>query len=211
MYLCVYLPEELDLVEKSGPWTEQFHWGLSDTLKFRPECRPAEWKLLQWVALDREVGESFPTDGRLYVFSALRPAPPPEGSLHLTAVQADWLDACVVGLVVVVGLVLVPLGAGRRVFVAGLFAIALVVCAVFYPILIWQVCDGVLAGAVVIVLVVWVVWYFVWTRPRAIAARRAAQPPPGPPSEAGEETSPAESSDEQQPKASGDEGGQADA
>ena len=193
MYLCVYLPHELDLVDKDGPWTEEFSWGLSETLDFRPIARPREVSLLRWVAPNQDPNESFPTDGRLYLFSALRPAPPPDGSLQLVTVDRDWLNACVIGAVVLVGLLLVPFGAGKRVFVIGVCAIALVICAVFYPILLWQMCDGVLASACAIVLVVWTVRYFVWTYPRALAKRRAVkpqQPPPGPPAGTGGSSSP---------------------
>ncbi|HUT95507.1 MAG TPA: hypothetical protein VMY37_38990 [Thermoguttaceae bacterium] len=183
MYLCVYLPEELDLVDKEGPWTEQFHWGLSDTLNFRPIADPNDYRLLNWVAPGEDLGESFPTDGRLYVFSSLRPAPPPDGSLRLVAVSAGWLTTCVIGAVALVGLLLVPCRAGWRVLVVGAFVVALVICGAFYPILLWQICDGALASACSIVLVVWGVWHLVWTRPRAIArrgAREVDRPPPGP-------------------------------
>jgi hypothetical protein len=183
MYLCVYIPEKLDLVKKEGPWTEHFRWGLSDTLDFRPVARPNDRQLLDWVAPKQNPGESFPTDGRLYVFSALRPAPPPDGSLRLVTVDADWLSLCVIGAVVLVGLVLVPCRAGKRVLVVGAFVVASVICGVFYPILMWQVCDRPTAAACLVVLVVWAVWYLVWTRPRAIArrgARPSDQPPPGP-------------------------------
>ena len=183
MYLCVYVPEELDLVDKEGPWTEQFHWGLSDTLNFRPIADPNDYRLLNWVAPGEDLGESFPTDGRLYVFSTLRPAPPPDGSLRLVAVSAGWLTTCVIGAVALVGLLLVPCRAGWRVLVVGAIVVALVICGAFYPILLWQICDGALASACSIVLVVWGGWHLVWTRPRAIArrgARGADRPPPGP-------------------------------
>lgn len=183
MYLCVYVPEELDLVDKEGPWTERFHWGLNDTLNFRPIADPNDDRLLDWVAAGVDLGESFPTDGRLYVFSALRPAPPPQGSLRLATVAADWLSTCVIGAVALMGLLLVPCRAGRRVLVVGAMVVALVICGVFYPILLWQVCDGALAAACSIVLVVWAVWHLVWTRPRAIArrgGRKPDRPPPGP-------------------------------
>jgi hypothetical protein len=131
------------------------------------------------------LSESFPIDGRLYVFSALRPAPPPEGSLHLVARDADWLSACVIGLVVIAGLILIPFGGGKRVLVVGVLVIGLVILGVFNPILARQMCDGALASACLIVLVLWVVWYFVWTLPRARARRRAGEAgsPPGPATE----------------------------
>jgi len=185
MYLCVYVPEELDLVDREGPWTERFRWGLNATLNFRPIADPNDRQLLDWVADGTDLGESFPTDGRLYVFSALRPAPPPDGSLRLATVGADWLATCVMGAVALVGLLLLPCRAGRRVLVVGAIVVALVICGVFYPVFLWQVCDGALAAACSIVLVVWAVWYLIWTRPRAIARRSARQadrpPPPAPP------------------------------
>ena len=181
MYLCVYVPEELDLVDREGAWTERFRWGLNDSLNFRPVADPNDAQLLHWVADGTDLGESFPTDGRLYVFSALRPAPPPEGSLRLATVGADWLATCVIGAVALVGLLLLPCRAGRRVLVVGALVVAVVVCGVFYPIFLRQVCDGALVAACSVVLVVWCVWHLVWTRPRAIrrrASREADRPPP---------------------------------
>ncbi len=182
VYFCVYLPEELDLVGKRGPWTDHFRWDLSETLDFQPRAEPNDRELLRWVAPERNLSESFRTDGRLYVFSALRPAPPPEGSLYLVARDADWLSACVIGLAVILGVILIPFGAGRRVLVVGVLVIGMVVLGVFNPILARQVCDGALLSACLIVLVVWVVWYFVWTLPRARARQKAGEagPPPGP-------------------------------
>ena len=176
MYLCVYLPDELDLLKKEGPWTEQFSLG--------QDYEPSDWELLNWVSPDLDLNESFPIDGRLYVFSALRPEAPPDGSLYLATCDSNWLSTCVLGGVALIGLVLLPLGIGKRVFVIGLLAIGLVVCGVFNPILVQQICNGAMQAAVAVVLIVWLIWYFVWTRPRTVAGRRSTdgdQPPPGTP------------------------------
>jgi hypothetical protein len=194
-YLCVYLPEERDLVAKRGPWTAQYRWSLSDTLDFRPVSRPNDLELLRWVAPEEDLTESFLREGRLagrlYVFSSLRPAPPPEGTLRLLAVDAGWLSTCVIGLIVVAGIILVPFGAGKRVLVAGVLAVGLIVLGVVNPILVRQICDGAMLSACLIVLVVWAVWYLVWTLPRAVARRGAGGGgPPGPASEPATPNSP---------------------
>ncbi len=182
VYLAAYLPEELDLVDVEGPWTERFSWGLGPKLDFRPVARPHERELLHWVTKGEGLGESFPTDGRLYLFSSLRPAAPPEGSLRLVTVSADWLSLCVLGCVAIVGLALLSCGARTRVLVVGAFVVAGVVVAVFQPILLRQVCDGAAGAACLAVLAVWAVWYLVWTRPRAKARRGDGSdlPPPAP-------------------------------
>jgi hypothetical protein len=201
MYVCVYLPQELDLIHKRGPWSEQFGWWLSDTLQFEPVCRPDDQQLLGWVAPDQDLSESFPTDGRLYVFSALRPAAPPQGSLRLTLVTATRLSLWVIVLLVLAGVLATPLSAGRRVLAVGALVVAFVLCGVFFPLVIWQICDGLLAAAVVLVAVIWTAWYVVYTLPRVRARRRAARPqqpppgvppgaPPGPPSRPGGEAPP---------------------
>lgn len=234
VYLAVYLPEEQNLVGTDGPWTEEFSWRLDDWLNWMPRASQSEAELLGWVSQPIALDQSFPTDGQLYLFSALGPADPPAGSLRLSAVHEDVLSLAVVLLVLVGGVALLPAGAGLRAFMVGLLVIALVACGVFYPILAHQLLDGVLAAAVLIVLVVWTVWYFVWTRPRRRPPRGEVAPPPpvaAPPrpepekseeaiiaervSEQGEEQPPGtdESAErsEDDPKDRGEKGGQTDA
>ncbi len=172
VYLAVYVPQERLVLARLGPWTEEFTWE-ADGLGWRPVCHLAENQLLEWVS--RGTGQQaanlfFPTDGRMYLFSTLRPREPEVGALYLTTVRSEGLHAAVMGILGVAGLVLIPAGARRRVTAVALVALGLLVCGVFAPILARQVMFGV-AWAAAAVAVVWAA-AFVWSRrrPSGVAA-----------------------------------------
>jgi hypothetical protein len=175
VYLCVYLPRERALVERSGPWTDEFDWQADDNLTWQPSNRRSEEDLLNWVR--QEVAPSeFPTDGRLYVFSTLHPS----GPLRVSAWDRDWLRGIVVALLLLGGVLLLPAGAGVRIFWLALLVVLLVFLGIFWPVFAWQVLSGVFWAAVVLVLAVWTAWYFAQTVPPAWRARRD-RPPKWPP------------------------------
>jgi hypothetical protein len=176
VYLCVYLPEELDLVEKIGPWTVQFGWDLDSKGSFRPgrgtyHEYPDEASLLEWVAPNVELPETFPTDGRLYVFTALRPGSPTDAALGLMTIRRTWLNLIFCGVVLLVGAVLLPMHPKWKLFGAGSAAIILIVMGIFYPILTWHVCDAPLAGAIAVVLIVWLLRFVFGTLARVTQAK----------------------------------------
>ncbi|NUQ63982.1 MAG: hypothetical protein HUU20_16005 [Pirellulales bacterium] len=166
VYLCVYLPEEWAILERKGPWTEEFRWRLDDNFTWKPASRLSDQELVAWVCERLDVADSFPTDGRCYVFSTLSPLPPPAGDLQLRWIEEDWLNAIVFAAVVLLGIFLIPAGAGVRGLALGALVIAAVALGVFYPILAWQMLDGVLAAGLLVVLVLWILVYFLWTRRR---------------------------------------------
>jgi hypothetical protein len=177
VYLCVYLPREQALVERSGPWTDEFDWEADDnSFAWQPTNRQNDTKLLDWVRLGVAPSE-FPTDGRLYVFSTLHPS----GPLRVSAWDRDWLGGIVVGLLLVGGVLLLPARAGVRIFWLALSVVFLVFLGIFWPVFAWQVLSGVFWAAVVLVLAVWTAWYCVQTVPRAWGALRD-RPPRRPPS-----------------------------
>ena len=204
VYLCAYLPEEWALLGTTGPWAEQFTWWLTPSLDWIPVHRRSDVKdvedvqvrriraikdvqqlneqyadyLVAWVSKGVERSGDFQTDGRLYVFSTSCPAPTTDGSLTIKQVDERLLNAMVFIAVLLAGLLLTPQGVSGRALAIGVLIVVLVLGGVFLPTLSLQVLDGVLASAIFIVLVIWVVWYFVRTRPRALARRRAAAPPP---------------------------------
>jgi hypothetical protein len=185
VYLCVYLPEELDLVEKIGPWTIQFGWDLDSKGNFRPgrganNEYPDDESLLEWVSQDIELPETFPTDGRVYVFTALRPGSPTDDALWLITMHRTWLNLIFCSVVLLAGALLLPMRPKWKIFGAGSLAIFLIVLGVFWPILTWHVCDAPLAAAIGVVLIVWLLKFVFRTLPRL---RLAAGSPPfsGPP------------------------------
>ena len=86
--LSVYLPKEMALLHSKGPWTnKQGDWY--SKLNRLPGHRAGDEHLLDWVTervnMKSQHAATFAIDGRLYSFTAMRPDPPPEGSLQLAA------------------------------------------------------------------------------------------------------------------------------
>ena len=206
VYACVYVPEERTLLERRGPWTEEFDWYCGRHFTWYPVVRTRDGTdrgliedLRAGAPAGQQPGDTFPTDGRLYVFSALQPAAPPHGSLHLVIVRQSWLTGVVLGIVVLLGLLLLPGCACSRMTVSGIAIIALVLGGLFWPIAAWQIVNGVLAAAVLVVLIVWTVWHFarkarkcITKAPCATATAQLAEavsalPPEQPPQESQEE------------------------
>ena len=158
------------------PDDESLHW--------LPKATQHDRQQIAWVSEGVDAGDpagTFQTDGQVFHFSTLSPEPAPDGSLVLYTIDRLPLNLAVFAVVIVGGLLLLPAGAGLRALAAGLLLVALVACGVFASTFAVQVIDAELAAAVFVVLVIWVVWYFVFTRPRARARRRASQaeqPPP---------------------------------
>ena len=183
VYLCVYLPREQALLGAAGPWTEEFQWRLDPNLNWIPAAKRSAEELVAWVCQDvphdNNPVETFQTDGRLYVYSTLYPAPPPAGSLRMRAADEIWLDALVFAVMVLLGVALLPARTSARALAMGIVIVSLVLCGVFLPTLAYRLLNGVLASAIFVVLVLWVVWYFAKTRPGLKRARAVAVPPSG--------------------------------
>jgi hypothetical protein len=121
--------------------------------------------------------DSFQTDGQLYLFSTLRPEPPPDGVLKLVTMDDDWLNGLVFAVVVLAGVLLLRAKATTRLLAIGALIVALVLAGVFLPTFALQLLDGVSLAAVLLVLLGWLVMYLAWTRPRDpdVQARREAR------------------------------------
>jgi len=212
VYLCVYLPHEDALLGSTGPWSEEFNWRLDPKLNWMPVPRAGESSLISWVtegiSQTSNPLDSFQTDGRLYVFSTLRPAPPPAGALRMRTVDQTWLGAIVFAIVILGGVLLLPFGTSARATAVGLLIVALVLCGVFLPTFALQVLDGVLASALFVVFVLWIVWFFVKTWPtlqwekRPVVSEPATQP-----DAVAVETPEEPAVNQRQPEADTDEGG----
>jgi len=181
VYLCAYLPEDWALLGATGPWTEEFRWELDPALSWQPDPYYGAGSLINQVRSGIEIAddpaENFQTDGKLYVFSTLRPQAPPAGSLRLKTVGQMGLHAGVFIVVLLIGLLLLPTDRSIRALAIGVLIVVLVLCGVFAPILALQLLNGVLASAIFIVLVVWVVGYFLRKRPGTTIPSPPIQPP----------------------------------
>jgi hypothetical protein len=188
VFLCAFVPETQTLLGTVGPWTEEFHWRLGESLHWSPVCASDHKRLYEWVREGVQgpgaAADSFPTDGRLYVFSALRPSAPPDGSLRVVTMHRRTLSALLFGLIVLGGLFLVRAPLAARAMAVGALTVALTLVGVFLPTFAFQVLNGTLALAVAIVIVLW--GMVMLTRLRAAAASSAQRPeaspaPPPPP------------------------------
>ncbi len=193
VYLCLYLPEEINLLDTSGPWTREFRWGLSGKGVFEPvnamvvgndtvgtwplglvEARSippdqrndaVAGRLLAWVSESVAQPETFTTDGQLFVFSALRPGSPVDDGLRLYRLHRGYVETAAVIVTMVLGLLLLPMGFRRRVFVLGILAIALVFCAIYWPLAIWNLCDLTLVLPLLMVAGLWFIQLVAWRLP----------------------------------------------
>lgn len=159
-YLCVYLPETQRLMTANGPWTEEFRWRCGDWLRWHPEPRPYIQTLVNEVqggVASSNGSNDFAADGEPYLFSTLRPAPSPEGSLRLTMIDGRLLSGLIFVVTVLLGVLLLPAPISCRAFVVGAAIIAVVLAGVFLPIFSMQVLNGVLLAAIFIVAVMWTV------------------------------------------------------
>ena len=176
VYLCAYLPSTQALVKVLGPWSDEFQWQWNSSWKWEPQAKvAAQDNLLSWVrqgtaASNLSGADSFSTDGTLYVFSTLRPAAPPTGSLRLTSLSERGLNAAIFVVVVLGGLLLLPASLGRRALAVGALVVAVVLAGVFWPTLSMQILNGILAAALLIVAVVWTVVYLASFRPTAASS-----------------------------------------
>ena len=181
VYLCAYLPRELAYLGSIGPWTDELAWRWDPILNCTASPRRSGTQLAAWVTQGINVAgnpsDTFHQDGRLYLFSTLRPPSDASGSLRLITLDEDWLSVLVLVPVILIGLILLRKRASTRWLVAGVLVVLLVLMGVFFPTLLRQTVDDRLLCAVLIVLVVWLIQYVVWIRPRdpVVAARKAAR------------------------------------
>jgi hypothetical protein len=186
VYLAAYVPQEWALLGKVGPWTQEFSWDLDDWGRWQPQPVLAERDLLAWVQYGSNSGAidtTFPTDGRMYLFSALRPLAPEDGALQMVTMKASWLHGLMFAVVVLGGVLLWPARAGIRVMAVGAFVILLVLWGVFAPTFSRQLLSSVMAAAIVVVGVMWIVAFFRHRPPRrpiAVSPPPAAAPPSPP-------------------------------
>lgn len=177
VYLCVYLPPDRALLGTLGKWSSEFGWQLDPAGVWRPRAATAfgsdDRQLLQWVGEGLETGPmtEFPTDGQLFVFSAMSPGPSAEGELTIIALRRELLRALVFLAAVGCGIVLLPVRWSGRFAAIGVAMVLLILGGVFFPSFSLQVLDGVFFSAVTVVIVLWLVWHVLpISRQRAIVA-----------------------------------------
>ncbi len=143
VFLSAYLPEEDALLSTAGPWTEeQFNpWRVrvADMVysPSRLEHVRSDAELYEQLSADISVvGDplnSFSVQGDRYLFSTLRPADPPDGSLRLQTMDRRMLLLGIFLVAAVVGLVFLARSLRDKLFVAGLVVVVVMALGVFWP------------------------------------------------------------------------------
>ncbi len=181
VYLCVYLPEESVWLGARGPWTAEMDWQWAPVMGLEPRARRSGAELLDWVrdqsGSSTQTGDTFQTDGRFYLFSALNPTASGGGALRLTVWSDRWFNVLVFGVVMALGIALMKFGTGVRTTAVGTLVILLILSGVFMPTFSRQMLGDALILAMTIVLILWAIEYVVWIRPRdpLVRARREAR------------------------------------
>jgi hypothetical protein len=183
-YLKIYLPEDRVWMGTLGPWTNEQIWHRRG---WRTWSAPAlsDKSLLNWVAADGlrdKIDSSFQAGGKVYLFSALQPPGPPDGSLTIVSMSRNWFYAIILIVIIGGGFMLLPRRAGSRWLAVGAAAVAVVFAGVFLPTLARQLCGIVTLAGVFVVLVLWALKYILVTRPRNKRLRMPAATPPSTPS-----------------------------
>ncbi len=195
VYLAAYLPVERDLLGTRGPWTPEMRWTPTLTLRWRSKPEKSEGFLIQWVTqglpVSRESISTFQTDGKMHLLSTLRPEG--EAAARLITINRRLLSVLVFAIVLIGAVVLLPAGARAKWIATGGLIAVLVLIGVLLPTFSRQVIDSVLAAAIFLGAVLWLVWYVAWARPRdpalqavrqakreAKLARTRAKPAPAP-------------------------------
>jgi hypothetical protein len=167
VYLAPFLPEEMVLLGSAGPWTAERE--LEHQQQAASPLR-ADRTLIDWVREGTPVPDtqllSFPTDGRLHLFSALQPPPPPGGALRLRAISRRSLDALLFGTLGLAGVLLLRRSVPTKVAALLCFAGLMVVAGVFTPTLARQILDARSLLAIGVVGLVWLAAGAARYRPR---------------------------------------------
>ncbi len=160
VYLAVFLPRELALLNTSGPWTEEFEWSQDRSFDWKPLAKTTDAELESWVSegISAGRGPAFQKDGTLYLFSALRPDPPPDGTLRLWGIHENVLSGFVIAFLAVIGLVLLRSSLTRKLAAVVMLLIAAVLCGLFAPTFGQQLLGTSTYAGLAMVAIAWAAW-----------------------------------------------------
>jgi hypothetical protein len=168
VYLAAYLPPEQTLIGVGGNWTDETSVTFIDRT-WRPNA-PSDDSILHQLrsGIDNcgTAGSAFPTDGRRYLFSTLRPEPGPAGALALATLHQHAVNFGIFSFVAAMGIVLATQPIGVRLWWLAGLVVVLVLAAVFAPALATALLGDALKWALVVVLLVWLVRFLAWALPQ---------------------------------------------
>jgi hypothetical protein len=157
VFLAIYLPEELALLGSTGPWSEEYRWRHKQSLKWIPQVNQSDSQLTKWVTegINAPPSSAFQTAGTVYLFSALRPQPPPEGDLKLRVVQENWLAGFIFLPLALLAGVMIRSSLRSKIATIALVVIAILLTGVFTPTLAQQLLNAPLYAALAMVGIIW--------------------------------------------------------
>lgn len=186
VYLAVYVPEEMRVLTKSGPWTEEFDWDLEPGRGLQPRLKHAAdpQSLMNWVTegTNVTVGD-FAVDGTGLVYSSIDPPPGVRGALKLRMCDDRLWNGLLILGGLIVGAALLRLRWGTRLWILAWLTLIWCIAAVVFPIAAAQMVDRTLFLVGAGVLVVWLFSDAVRRHPKGpphgfIPAELSGEPPP---------------------------------
>lgn len=160
VYLAVYLPEEWTLLSSNGAWTEEFTWQREQFTDVVPVPNQNEQRLQQWVSegINTMQDSVFQTDGTMFLYSALRPDPPPEGNLSLTTAKQSLIAGLILTCLIVLGLLTMATRIASKVSVLVLLGIFVAGCCVLTPNFSQHLLGLPAVSGMLVLLLVWGAW-----------------------------------------------------
>lgn len=186
VYLAVYVPEEMRVLAKFGPWTEEFDWEMQPGRGLQPRVKQAAdpQSLMDWVTegANVTVGD-FAVDGTGLVYSAIDPPPGARGALKLRMCDGRLWNGLVMIGGLIVGASLLRLRWGTRLWILAWLTLLWCIASVVFPIAAAQMVDRTLFLVGTGVFVVWLFSDAVRKRPKRpprgfIPAEVSGEPPP---------------------------------
>jgi hypothetical protein len=177
VYLAAYLPEEWTVLGVRGPWTDETSVTFIDRTwrEDAPDDAAILNSLRSGIGGCNTAGDTFATDGKRYLFSALRPDAGATGALRLTTMHENAVNIGIFLIVAIVGLVLTAQPIGVRLWWLAGLVILLVLAAVFAPTLAAALLGDPLKWALMLVLAIWLVRFLAWAIPQVLAWLQSRQ------------------------------------
>lgn len=180
VYLCVYLPRKILTLKQSGPWSneQEFDWS---TMRSAAGAG-SDSALLKWVSENVAAGlnsaQAFPVgQTRLHIYSTLRPAQPPDGSLRLRTMNRNVFNGCVLLVLALVGLPFLKRSIRSQVAVLLFIAIAVLLIGVFIPEAGMAILFGIFPIAVCLLVLLWLIGHVLSFRLRRATVSAAPRGP----------------------------------
>ena len=163
VFVAAFLPAELAVIGSAGPWTEEFAWLNHGSFQWVPQPTHSDDELINWVreGMPPSPMSAFQTDGTMYLFSALRPEPPPNGTLALYAINDKWLAGLIFLPLAIIGLVLLRKPLRAKVIAIAAILVVIIACGIFAPTFAQQLLNAPMYAGLAMVGVLWTAWYVI--------------------------------------------------